>query len=200
VASRPALVTPSPEFPTMSVDFPAILPPVFVYRVLSFFSFFFLSFCLRFFWGLFSLFLWVWCFAVWLDIAEERRSIVGRLIDQIRLQNSLSLFLSLSLSLCVSVHAFSFPGKQIFTGPMMKRLFFLPDPTTTTSAIWFWFWFWSVEVQIFLLLGRKGERILFIIQSCSKNTADLEFHNNNNNNTHHHYHHHQQQQQQTKNN
>jgi hypothetical protein len=47
----------------------------------------------------------------------------------------------------------------------------------------------------FLLLGRKGERILFIIQSCSKNTADLEFHNNNN--THHHYHHHHHHQQQT---
>jgi energy-coupling factor transporter transmembrane protein EcfT len=44
VAPRPALVTPPPEFPTMSVDFPAILPLVFVYRVLSFsLSFFFLS-------------------------------------------------------------------------------------------------------------------------------------------------------------
>jgi len=97
--------------------------------------------------------------AVWLDITQERRSIVGRLIDQNRSQN----FLSLYLSLCVSVHAFSFPGKQIFTGPMIK-LFFLPDPTTTTSAIWFWFWFWlwSVEVQIFCCWEEKGEREYYL--------------------------------------
>jgi hypothetical protein len=55
------------------------------------------------------------------------------------------------------VHAFSFPGKQIFTGPMIK-LFFLPDPTTTTSAIWFW----SVEVQIFCCWEEKGEREYYL--------------------------------------
>ncbi len=163
---------------------------------LVFFSFFFLSLYISFFLGfVFCFFFGFGFFAVWLDITQERRSIVGRLIDQNRSQNFLSLSLSLSLSVCLCA-CFFFSWQANFHWTHDQAFLLARSNNNNICNL--------VLVgggANFLLLGRKRrERILFIIQSCSKNTADLEFHNNNNTTHHHYHHHHHHQQQQTKNN